>query len=635
MKVTTLKRYCLIKAKTGVHDLGSEWPARAMMAPSMDRYALTFPLDDRKPVVEKRLNLIDSVEHAQRELCNGVQSCAVNRVSGKFGQSNLYEEIIRFSKDSAPSLKHITRDPDLKSMWADITSTTLMGQSEGDPIKISGMASVDTMDRDFDIVEATAFDEDIQNFLNNPLLLWNHSTDMPVGRVEEVEQVTDGSLKGLRFVALVTDEQMKRWISDKLINSVSIGFRIKDREFKEPEHAPDGTMVAPGVMIIKRLELMEISLVTLPAQASARFEVVKSFGSQTSEPSPTTCELPRGNIGYRGLPVADLNDPFDLNGIGKAFGEDFDRHCHAFEDQPGEYTLPTAGVVDGELKTVPMLVRLSMAQIVARDHDMTDEQRMMAWSHVGKRWMDCFPEEPVPAIDKAPSPGLFGSVLKGSLLDVPYAYIPDTVEKRWAEDRGLPCGEKSAPVDGARQFELSRGVRIYVKALHSKPAQMVVVSKSRFKKQADAEAWAEARGFFVDHWEETCDSFKYQQFESASGKAGTFDTVELEDGISTIVCERQEQAMKTKQEGEDDKDKDDDTTTEPKPDQDDGDDGQDPKAPEEDDKTTDGDSAEGDTEVEVDSRDIAVLEDFAESGEVSDPAAFERALENIGEANKA
>ena len=117
----------------------------------------------------------------------------------------------------------------------------------------------------------------------------------------------------------------------------------------------------------------------------------------------------------------------------EAYGERTADLCHTFETKDGP-ELQHAALVDGQLKTIPALVRLAMAQVVARSHDMTDDQRQMAWSSLGKRWMDCFPD--VPSV-----PAMLGTGARGPQVDsllADYRFLRQLESRtRWIAGRGV------------------------------------------------------------------------------------------------------------------------------------------------------------------------------------------------------
>ena len=63
------------------------------------------------------------------------------------------------------------------------------GEDE-DGIYIEGYASVPIVDRDNEIVEINAMN--ISNFNKNPILLYQHKRDEPIGKIIELEKRSEG-----------------------------------------------------------------------------------------------------------------------------------------------------------------------------------------------------------------------------------------------------------------------------------------------------------------------------------------------------------------------------------------------------------------------------------------------------------
>lgn len=133
---------------------------------------------------------------------------------------------------------------------------------------IRGMATTPTPDRMGDIVEPLGV-----KFKNPMPLLWQHNHEQPVGHVK-FEKPTES---GIAFEASLakTDEPgtLKNRLDEawqsvkmKLVSAVSIGFRSLEHAFMD-----DG-----GIRFIKS-EVLELSLVTIPANAEATIHQIKSI----------------------------------------------------------------------------------------------------------------------------------------------------------------------------------------------------------------------------------------------------------------------------------------------------------------------------------------------------------------------
>jgi HK97 family phage prohead protease len=146
------------------------------------------------------------------------------------------------------------------------------GQTE-ETRTIEGTASTPEPDRMGDIVEPLGVE------FKNPLpLLWQHRYDQPVGWAV----MNAPTEKGITFTARLAKiddagelrnriESAWQHIKSGLVRGVSIGFKALERSFMD-----DG-----GIRFLKS-ELVELSLVTIPANASATIDNVKRYDTEPS-----------------------------------------------------------------------------------------------------------------------------------------------------------------------------------------------------------------------------------------------------------------------------------------------------------------------------------------------------------------
>jgi len=144
-------------------------------------------------------------------------------------------------------------------------------------VTIEGFASTPDIDRYNDIVEPTAFTGALEMYMKNPVLLRSHQPDVPVGTVSSAI-VTD---KGLKVVGEINDEQTQTEILDGRMRAMSIGYiplttelRHKDGSAFDPLN--DSPWDSDIVRVIKTLDLVEISIVSTPAQGNALFTIAES-----------------------------------------------------------------------------------------------------------------------------------------------------------------------------------------------------------------------------------------------------------------------------------------------------------------------------------------------------------------------
>ena len=128
-------------------------------------------------------------------------------------------------------------------------------------IRIEGFASTDDVDRVGDVIPASAWD--LSNYEKNQIILFNHNYDEPIGKAEEVE-VRDNGL----YIKCLIDPQTKagRQIENDVLKSFSVGFLLKDAKYDSNTNT----------FVLTDVELLEVSVVSVPANPAATFSLEKS-----------------------------------------------------------------------------------------------------------------------------------------------------------------------------------------------------------------------------------------------------------------------------------------------------------------------------------------------------------------------
>lgn len=158
----------------------------------------------------------------------------------------------------------MTKSLKKKTFWLD--SRIAKMSEEGDELKISGYASTGATDRVGDIIlpEAWTAKGGLENFKKNPIILFNHNYNSPIGRATEIEV----DEKGLKLTATISKSAPQYdLIKDGVLSTFSVGFLVRDADYNK---TTDG-------FIIKEAELLETSVVTVPCNQDATFSVSKSF----------------------------------------------------------------------------------------------------------------------------------------------------------------------------------------------------------------------------------------------------------------------------------------------------------------------------------------------------------------------
>lgn len=134
--------------------------------------------------------------------------------------------------------------------------------------EITGIATTPEPDRMGDIVESEG-----AKFAAELPLLWQHRHDAPVGSVRFGKATKKGIPFSASIAKIATPGALKdlvdmAWdsVTSKLVRGVSIGFRALEYSFMEN-----------GGVRFSEVEIYELSLVTIPANASATIQTIKAM----------------------------------------------------------------------------------------------------------------------------------------------------------------------------------------------------------------------------------------------------------------------------------------------------------------------------------------------------------------------
>ena len=150
-----------------------------------------------------------------------------------------------------------------------LTSTFKTHEQDDGSVMIRGMASTADFDRAGDSISAEAWQKGgLKNFEKNPIILFNHDYDKPIGRATGLKSGPDG-LELECKISKSAPANVAELVKDGVLGAFSVGFRVKDADYIKET---DGLM-------IKDAELFEVSVVSVPCNQSATFSLAKSFDS--------------------------------------------------------------------------------------------------------------------------------------------------------------------------------------------------------------------------------------------------------------------------------------------------------------------------------------------------------------------
>lgn len=145
-----------------------------------------------------------------------------------------------------------------------------MGSSADDPsiLKIAGYANYASTDRGNEIIEPEAWKKGIVNYLKNPVVLFGHDMNKPIGTVTNIKIDNNG----IHVEANISSAAERLYgtqqlIKDGALKAFSVGFY--------PKKGKKDT--ATDILHITDLELLETSVVSVPMNQDSLFSVVKSM----------------------------------------------------------------------------------------------------------------------------------------------------------------------------------------------------------------------------------------------------------------------------------------------------------------------------------------------------------------------
>jgi len=134
---------------------------------------------------------------------------------------------------------------------------------------IRGIASLEEIDRDNEIIALDAISSSLQTFLMNPIVRFKHQD--PIGRAIVDQTYIDAASKSFIVTAYISDATQtakEAWglILDGIIKSFSVGGKVLEKEAVK-ENGKDFHRIT-------KMELYEISVVDIPSNRKSFFEVI-------------------------------------------------------------------------------------------------------------------------------------------------------------------------------------------------------------------------------------------------------------------------------------------------------------------------------------------------------------------------
>jgi hypothetical protein len=125
-------------------------------------------------------------------------------------------------------------------------------------MRFAGYAAVfDRPDRGGDVVRAGAFARSLKRGARAVPLLWQHEAGKPIGRIDYLRE----DRRGLRVIGRLSESRAGReaaaLLGEGALSGLSFGYRVREAQGTDPRE-------------LIEVDLVEVSLVTLPMQPKAR-----------------------------------------------------------------------------------------------------------------------------------------------------------------------------------------------------------------------------------------------------------------------------------------------------------------------------------------------------------------------------
>jgi HK97 family phage prohead protease len=150
-----------------------------------------------------------------------------------------------------------------------LTSTFKTHSIDDGSVMIRGMASTADFDRAGDSISSEAWAKGgLKNFEKNPIILFNHDYDRPIGRATGLK-ITENGLELEAKISKSAPANVCELVKEGILGAFSVGFRVKDADY----------ITETDGLKIKDAELFEVSVVSVPCNQAATFSLAKSFDS--------------------------------------------------------------------------------------------------------------------------------------------------------------------------------------------------------------------------------------------------------------------------------------------------------------------------------------------------------------------
>lgn len=189
---------------------------------------------------------------------------------------------------------------------ASVTDGKAKALDENGRLRVASLASTPDIDEHGEIVEVSAFASSIESFGKNPVMLAYHKMDEPVG-IWDAQSITGAGLAVEGFISNGRPD-IQQLVLDGVIKHTSIGFFVRDIDWDEELQ----------VLRITDLDLIEVSLVPIPANRSTTLDVLSAAKgwAKSKAMEPFEPELPDMAPVTKAVEAEEVEPAQEREGIG-------------------------------------------------------------------------------------------------------------------------------------------------------------------------------------------------------------------------------------------------------------------------------------------------------------------------------
>lgn len=165
---------------------------------------------------------------------------------------------------------------------------------------LAKITTIDT-DRDNEVIDPKGID--IESYMQNPVVLWDHQhSDAPIGKIVQIEKTSKEVFAKIKMASTQKAEEVWQLIKGGFIKACSIGFIATDHlergTQKFIEKARElGADMERTVRIITECELIENSMVSLACNRAALITAISDKSISLSDEMIKTLNVPEKEVG--------------------------------------------------------------------------------------------------------------------------------------------------------------------------------------------------------------------------------------------------------------------------------------------------------------------------------------------------